>query len=69
MLELTGERVLEKLYDNAEVSKKTGKLPHTVEEAATGNLIMKSLHYKITNTCEQFMMKCSIFFYRFADEF
>jgi len=35
MLELTGERVLEKLYDNAEVSKKTGKLPHTVEEAAT----------------------------------
>ena len=46
MLELTGERVLEKLYDNAEVSKKTGKLPQTVEEAATGNLIMKSLHYK-----------------------
>ena len=37
MLELTGERVLEKLYDNAEVSRKTGKLPHTVEEAATGN--------------------------------
>ena len=35
MLELTGERVLEKLYENAEVSNKTGRLPNTVEEAAT----------------------------------
>ena len=35
MLELTAERVLEKLHENAEVSKKTGRLPHTVEEAAT----------------------------------
>lgn len=35
MLELTAERVLEKLHDNAEVSKKTGRLPRTIEEAAT----------------------------------
>ena len=35
MLELTGERILEKLYENAEVSNKTGRLPNTVEEAAT----------------------------------
>ena len=48
MLELTGERVLEKLYDNAEVSRKTGKLPHTVEEAATG-IFFK--HVKNVNLC------------------
>ena len=35
MVELTADRVLEKLYKNAETSKKTGKLPHTMEEAAT----------------------------------
>ena len=35
MVELTADRVLEKLHKNAETSKKTGKLPHTMEEAAT----------------------------------
>lgn len=35
MLELTAERILEKLYDNADVSKKTGRQPNTIEEAAT----------------------------------
>ena len=35
MVEMTAERVLEKLYANAEPSKKTGGLPHTMEEAAT----------------------------------
>ena len=35
-----------KLYDNAEVSRKTGKLPHTVEEAATG------IFFKHAKKCE-----------------
>ena len=35
MVELSAERVLEKLHANAEPSRKTGKLPHTMEEAAT----------------------------------
>ena len=35
MLQLNAERVLEKLYANAPVSKKTGKRPSTMEEAAT----------------------------------
>ena len=35
LAELTIERVLEKLYQNAEISPKTGRQPHSVEEAAT----------------------------------
>ena len=35
LAELTVERVLEKLYQNAEISPKTGRLPRSIEEAAT----------------------------------
>ena len=35
LAELTAERVLEKLYQNAEVSPKTGRPPRSIEEAAT----------------------------------
>ena len=35
MIELTAEHALEKLYQNAEISRKTGRLPRTIEEAAT----------------------------------
>ena len=35
LLELTAQRVLEKLYLNAELSRKTGRPPNTMEEAAT----------------------------------
>merc|ERR1719273_23803 len=35
LAELTVERVLEKLYQHAETSPKTGRYPNTMEEAAT----------------------------------
>ena len=35
LAELTIERVLEKLYQNAELSPRTGRYPHSIEEAAT----------------------------------
>ena len=35
LAELTVERVLEKLYQNAEESPRTGRYPHSIEEAAT----------------------------------
>ena len=35
LAELTVERVLEKLYQNAELSPRTGRPPYSVEEAAS----------------------------------
>ena len=59
LAELTIERVLEKLYQNAELSPRTGRYPHSIEEAATD--IQMKLENAVVNDTALHELACQAY--------